>query len=226
MNKALLFVALAIAVTAAAASDLPKMQLIPDSQAEELRQALIAAGGCNGNICFAIDGSSSIDAHAFTNMKNFVLDATSIMGVDNVVEFSAVQYSTITSRISPLTVDRTTFVKRVKRVTQRGGHTFLTGGLNYCFRELFKRPFDANKIVILGDGNNNIGSSDVRRANLFRRYGGVVAVVAAGQKANRAKLLRIAGNNPLNQYEVTSFLDVLGLSFNLDDLVLQVCKHH
>ena len=216
---------ISLAVAVASAADLPVYSRIAKTKIEEIQERLAKAGGCNANICFAIDGSGSMSKKEFSNQKNFVLDVASIVGVDEVAEFAAVQYSTANTAITPLTVDSAHFIEKVLHSNQKKGKSFVTGGINYCFSQLWRRPFDANKIVLLGDGKANVGSSAVRRADLFRKIGGVVAVVSAG-KPDEDKLLKIAGGKFDHVFEVTNFFDVLGLQANVEDLVLDICKEY
>ena len=225
MKGATFFLSMFLVASVSLAADLPVYSRIAKSKADEIRERLVAAGGCNANLCFAIDGSGSMSDEEFTNQKNFVLDVASIIGVDEVAEFAAVQYSTSTSKITPLTVDNAEFIEKVLHAKQRKGKSFVTGGINYCFSQLWRRPFDANKIVLLGDGKANVGSSAVRRADLFRKIGGIVAVVSAG-KPDEDKLLKIAGGRFDHVFEVTNFFDVLGLQANTEELVFDICKDY
>jgi len=110
----------------------------------------------------------------------------------------------------------------VNSLRQTGGASFVVGGVNYCFSQLFRRRGEANKIVLLGDGRSNIGSQAYRRANLFRRLGGSVCTVAAGF-ADNSQLLKIAGGDPNLVFEVDNFLDILNLQLIIEDLVFGIC---
>lgn len=192
------------------------------SSIADLRRRVEEAGGCNANVCFAIDGSGSISSTEFTNQKNFVLDLVSVVAVDNAAEVAACQYATAVSPISPLTVDTAKFNLAVNRATQLGGQSFVVGGINYCFSQLWRRRGEANKIVYMGDARSNIGSDAVDRADLFRMIGGSVAAVGAGF-TDDSELLRIAGGNSSLVYEADSFLDVLTLQGFIESLVSQIC---
>lgn len=189
---------------------------------DELRRRVEAAGGCNANVCFAIDGSGSISDTEFTNQKNFVLDVVSVLAVDDAAEVAACQYATAVSPIQRLTPDTVRFNLAVNGATQLGGQSFVVGGINYCFSQLWRRRGEANKIVYLGDGRSNIGGEAVDRADLFRLLNGSVAAVGAGFPDN-AELLRIAGGDPGLVYEADSFLDVLTLQSFIESLVTQIC---
>eukprot|EP00178_Gracilaria_changii_P000089 TRINITY_DN1007_c0_g1_i1.p1 TRINITY_DN1007_c0_g1~~TRINITY_DN1007_c0_g1_i1.p1 ORF type:complete len:265 (+),score=40.73 TRINITY_DN1007_c0_g1_i1:302-1096(+) len=216
--------AAALCCTLARASvvkELPFTGRISSAALAELRRKIAAAGGCNLNVCFAIDGSGSISSDAFTNERNFVLDVVSVI-VDNPVELGAVQYATSVSTITDLTPDDSTFNVLIENEQQLRGQSFVVGGLNACFSQLARRPGEAQKIVLLGDGESNIGSSAVRRANDFRRFGGSVCVVAAGN-ADEDILLQIAGGDSDKLFQVDSFLDVLELEKIAEALALQIC---
>lgn len=203
-------------------NQLQRLGRISAAEHDELRRKIEAAGGCNANICFAIDGSGSISSEAFQNEKNFVLDVASVVGVDEPVELAAVQFSTANTPISPLTPDTSEFILSVESAAQLKGASFVTAGISYCFSQLWRRQGEANKIVVLGDGRSNIGSSAVRRADLFRQVGGEVSVVAAGF-SNDQELLGIAGGQEDHVFRVSSFLDVLTLKSFVEALVEQVC---
>ena len=190
---------------------------------DDLRRRVRAAGGCNANVCFAIDGSASINATEFTNQKNFVLDLVSVLSVDDGAEVAACQYSSAVSPIQRLTVNIARFNLAVNGARQVPGASFVVGGVNYCFSQLWRRRGEANKIVLLGDGRSNIGSSAVARADLFRRVGGSVAAVGAGFEDD-TELLRIAGGDEELVFQADSFLDVLTLQGFMDDLVFRICE--
>lgn len=199
----------------------PQKHPLP-SRPAELRKKLFAVRGCNPNICFAIDGSESINETEFNNEKNFVLDFEAVINADGPVALAAVQYATGNMAITPLTFDSKKFNLKVNAARQMGGASFLADGINYCFHQLRTRRGEANKIVILVDGKSNLGANAVNLANLFRKSGGEVIVVAA-RFPDYDKLLGLAGNKTENILEVTSFLDVSALWVLVGDLVVGVC---
>lgn len=194
---------------------------ITEAAAAEIRRKVDAAGGCNANVCFAIDGSGNIPAEAFVNEKNFVLDIASLIGVDEVAELSAVQYATGLTAISPLTVDSAAFITSVDGTEQMEGESFMVGGMNYCFSQLYKLSGEALKIVILGDGKSTIGSNTAERADLFRSLGGSVSVVGAGDVDSDA--LNEVADSAAHVFTVESFMDALALQELVDTLVSFIC---
>ena len=198
---------------------------LPKATITKLRRHLRSVGGCNANVCFAIDGSSSISRAEFENEKNFVLDVASVISSDQrPVELSATQYSSLVVPISPLTPHVKYFEQAVTKTTQIGGASFIVGGVNYCFSQLMRRRGEANQMVILGDGRSNIGSRAAERARLFRLIGGSISAVAAGF-ADDKELLAIAGWNRNMVFRVDSFADVLALHKVIEKLVLRVCGY-
>ena len=197
---------------------------LPEWIRADLRRRLKSVGGCNANVCFAIDGSSSISINEFENEKNFVLDVVSIISRDQPVELTAAQYSTSIAPITPLTPYIADFDKSIWEAKQIGGASFVVGGVNYCFSQLMRRPGEANQMVILGDGRSNIGSRAVNRADLFRKMGGSLSTVAAGF-ADDKELLAIAGGDRSMVFRVNSFADVLALHAVIKKLVFRVCGH-
>ncbi|KAI0561859.1 von Willebrand factor A-like protein [Gracilaria domingensis] len=213
--------ALCIAVNASAVKQLPVAGRMSAAALAELKAKIEAAGGCNLNVCFAIDGSGSISSQEFTNERFFVLDVSAVL-VDNPLELGAVQYSTSVSTITDLTPDSPTFNTLVQTEEQLRGLSFVSGGISACFSQLSRRPGEANKIVLLGDGMSNIGASAVARADLFRSIGGSVCVVAAGA-TDEDILLDIAGGDADKVFQVDSFLDVLALEKIAEELALKIC---
>ncbi len=188
----------------------------------DLRSRIKDAGGCNANMCFAIDGSGSISTAEFNNQKNFVLDLVSVLADDETVEVAACQYGSFVSPIQWLTVDTARFNLAVERANQVRGQSFVARGVNYCISQLRCRYGEANKIVLLGDGRSNVVASAAASANEFRRIGGSVCAVGAGFKNNKA-LLQIAGGNKDLVFQADSFLDVLKLQSFIERLVSQIC---
>lgn len=193
-------------------------------QKQDLRRRIKAAGGCNANICFAVDGSNALKFSEYRAELDFILDVVSVVSVDIAVELAAVQYGIANSPISPLTTDIVDFIKKVdneQRLRSRGSN--LVGGINYCFSQLFDRPGEANKMVVLGDGRSTIGNNAIARADLFRKEtGGKICTVGAGFRRKK-RLLKIAGGDKSLVFRVDSFLDVLALERVVEKLVEDIC---
>ncbi|CAN8062390.1 unnamed protein product [Agarophyton chilense] len=213
--------ALCISAHASVVKKLPFTGRITDFAKEELRRKIAAAGGCNLNVCFAIDGSGSISDDEFTNEKNFVLDVSSVI-VDNAVEMGAVQYASSVRTITDLTPNDSRFNELIEDESQLHGLSFVVGGINACFSQLSRRQGEPLKIVLLGDGKSNIGSSAIRRAEQFRRFGGSISVVGAGNQDEEV-LLKIAGDDKM-VFRVDSFGDVLALEMIAETLALNICN--
>lgn len=189
---------------------------------ERLRRRIDASGGCNANICFAIDGGSSISDEAFINELYFMLDITSIIGVDEPAEFAAVQFTNRRHTISELTTDSSSFNLLVNETKQVGGQSSISSGVAFCISQLTRRRREANKIVILSDGESRMARRDIQLTNIFRRIGGEVSVVGAGELDEEA-LLRLVGKDRSRLFNVDSFLDVFRLHDIVEELVLKIC---
>lgn len=196
--------------------------LLSDDRKKRIRQKIKAAGGCNANVCFAIDGSGSISPEEFNAEKLFVLNVVSLL-TDNPVELAAVQFSTSTNPIQSLTADDEQFIRRVQDTNQIPGSSFVTGGVNYCLSELFHRPGESNKIVLLSDGQRNIGGSAARAADAFRSLGGSVCVVGAGDQ-NEQELLGITGGDRSLYFRLDNFLDYVTLADHIESVTLRACS--
>lgn len=183
-------------------------------------QSAVASRGCGVNVCFAVDTSGSVSKTQFGLEKDFILDITAIIGVDSRSKFAAGQYGARTYKISSLTSDVSGFNLDVNRADfQNDPATSVGSGIVFCDRQLRRERGDANKIVVIGDGRNNLGGDPVRRADNFRkRTGGEVSTVGIGFKDTRA-LTAIAGSKA----RVFSIDDYVELSFIIEDLVYDIC---
>lgn len=180
---------------------------------------IIFKGGCNPNVCFALDGSGSVNSDDFRAQKEFVELAAALIGVDRSAHFASVQYTRTLHEISPLTNNQDSFLVRVNNARAKGGATFVPAGLAYCVKELYHRREDANKIVLLGDGRNNFGSGSL--TGPLRRFRGEVCAVGVGN-INKHNLIKIAGH-PSRVFQADDFFS---LAFLIDDLVSGICKLH
>ncbi|CAN8073469.1 unnamed protein product [Agarophyton chilense] len=128
---------------------------------------------CNVNICFAIDGSGSINRDEFEIQKDLILDVVSVISTENAgsLQFAAVQYGTRPIPISPLTTDFSGFLLSVARtLSVTSPSSSLDTGIAYCEVELMKQT-DANSfIVLLGDFRDNSQGHPVTRAGTFRKF--------------------------------------------------------
>lgn len=181
---------------------------ITSIQREIIRHRIAAAGGCNANVCFALDGSGSIPSNAFKMQKDFVIDVASVLQFNDAVEVAAVQYASSVTTINNLSLLSSSFFDSVNDVTQLGGGSSIASGINACSAELLKRKGEALKIVLLGDGRSNMGDAAIAAANLFRQNGGDVCTVAAGF-ANDAELLKIAGGDSDKVFTLNDFFEVI-----------------
>lgn len=155
----------------------------------------IAKPHCNINVCFALDGSSSISSSSYKIQQTVVRDVVNYISTGNMkIGLAAVQYGISSTAISPFTVDRKAFLSALAASTQlKLEGKFVTAGLNYCISELYEKRGRKNHIVLFGDGKSNVGSDPGDRAALFFKTGGVVYAVGVGDPQNITALTDIAG---------------------------------
>lgn len=199
--------------------------ILDPERKKRLQEKIKKAGGCNANVCFAIDGSKSISTKEFGVEKRFVQDVVSVL-TGFPVEVAAVQFSTSTYPIQKLTVDDEQFILKVENTKQIPGRSFIGGGLNFCYKELRRRKDESMTVVLLSDGQNNVGNFQyiVSKANGFRRGGGDICVVGAGDQAEK-KLKRIAGLGEEScYYQVKNLFDYEKLADHIEQITLSICS--
>ncbi len=219
---ALLSFLFCVLVEAVSADNSKTSSCISAAALNELRHRVANAGKCKANMCFAIDGSGSINGTEFKKQINFVLDLVSLFSVDDGAAVAACQYASTVTPIQQLTTDIGKFNSAVGTVDQMGGKSYSIGAINYCITQLLPRVGEANTIVILGDARSNVNPLPLRRLDLFRRVGGSVYAVGAGVKDDAA-LLRIAGGNKDLVFETSNILDPIGLNKIIEKLASQIC---
>lgn len=215
--KVILAVLFTIVVTSTVdASKLPKKKLLtremPTNMQDTIRQSR-----CNLNLCFAIDGSSSISAEEFTRVQDFVEVIWAIVGSDEGSRFAATQFGEKSEPISRLTSNRRKFIKAVIEATPVGGtHTSIGAGIRFCDGQLARSFGNANKVVVITDRRNTIGEDPVVRADNFRRRdpNGDVCTVAIGS-SDMAQLQAIAGGDPDKVLTLGEFFEVSTIAISL-----------
>ena len=107
-----------------------------------------------------------------------------ILTTDEPGNYCAVQYARTTNPIHRLTGNKIRFLNAVNRVRRVGGKSFdtnIAAALGYTGFQLLARGEDANKIIILGDGLENVGFPPKRIARiLLKRKVGICAVAVGG----------------------------------------------
>lgn len=185
-----------------------------------LRQQVANMGGCNVNLCFALDGSGSIFQSEFAMMREFVLFITAILAGNGENAFAATQYGLRNIDISRLTSDADEFLLAVDDAELADApRTFIAAGLGFCVRELRPRLEDANKVVLFSDGRSNFGGNPVPIAQKFREmYDGDICAVGVGFE-NTSVLEDIAGS-PQRVIAIDDYFALLDI---VDQIVAEVC---
>lgn len=176
---------------------------------------------CNVNICFALQGSSVIEASEYEDQKRIAQLVVYLIGESTGYQsYAAVQYAIVNTAISPLTGSRFDFLTSLKRSKQLNGvGSFPTAGLNYCFSELQSQPSGEKVIVFFGNGESTIGSEPSDRSNLFRQTGGRVIAVGVGRNQNIRELFYIANGEKSQVFSLSSRSSLWGVSLALRRLI-------
>lgn len=189
-----------------------------------IRDAIKANGGCRANVCFAIDGSSSIVPTEYESQIKFVRDIVNVLDDASFdVRVAGTQYNTASHPISPLGEDLFAFRELLSNTPQKNGSTSISNGIKYCEEQLLQKSLQPGFAVVLGDGFENYDHKAVAAANVVRGNGGLVPVVAV-QNADDRLLLDIAGNDQSLVFKASSFGDVQKLKDLIKSVTLAVCK--
>lgn len=189
---------------------------------QQIRDEIERNGGCKGNICFAIDGSGSINDNAYENERKFVSDVVTIVSTFD-TRVAGTQYSDKSYPIQSLSTDLNGFVAAMNAQSQVGSSTSISAGIIYCSQQINTRPFEPKKVVVLGDGFQNQDRNAVSSADIVRSNNGLVSVVSAGT-ADSQLLLDIAGGDNDLFFKATSFADRFRLAVIIRELTLAICK--
>ena len=190
-------------------------------RARGLRQMVTAQGTCNPNVCFALDGSGSVSEGEFEAQRDFVTLVAAIVGADTDAAFAAVQYGLRNIAISSLTNDVDSFLLDVDASElARADRSFIAAGLGFCINELRPRPEDANKIVLIGDGESNFGGNPIPIARRFRQPRGNGAICAVGIGFRNLRVLRRITGSRSRVLDIDEFFELLDI---LDQVVFEIC---
>lgn len=188
---------------------------------QQVRDQIEQRGGCKGNVCFAIDGSSSMDSTEYKSQLAFVSDVVKIISRFP-TRVAGTQYSDRSHPIKSLSTDLNGFVAAMTAKKQVHGLTSISSGIDYCRQQVNTRPFEPKKVVVLGDGFQNRDMKAVGSANTVRSNKGLVSVVSF-ERGNRQLLLDIAGGDPSLVFDADSFSDRFRLGVIIRELTLAIC---
>lgn len=192
-------------------------------------QAVVARIGksdCAANVCFAIDGSGSVNTTEFEAALNFVQAVTNSLAFFDNTEFAALQFGSIAYPISFLTADQDAFsdiIEAEKNNYIGDDATSVGAGIVLCDTVLTVfRPGEPNKMVVMTDGRNNYGGNPVENAKIFRDRGanGKISAIGVGKNAPKEVLTAIAGD----ESRVLTVSEYVELTTIIIQLVNQVCN--
>lgn len=185
----------------------------------------VAEGGCDPNVCFALDGSRAINSTNFQLQKDFVKLVAGVISLDEESQFAALQYGLRAHMISELTLNAEDFLLKVDKAIQvRNRRTFVAMGIFGCIQQLMKTPFEANHIVLLGEGKDDLlvrhsgfNAESVAKRFLYSPHNAISAVAVGF--SDTSDLARIVGS-PNRVFEVDEWSEVVDVTA---ELVENVC---
>lgn len=193
------------------------------SSAAALFPVLRESRRCNVNVCWALDGSGSITPDDFIAEKSFVTKVSgAFLFIKGPSQVGALQYATIAEPIQTLTPFLKPFVRKMNNTEQSGGLTNVDSALLACRFILTPAARKARHIILMTDGDANIGKAGIEQAKAFRKSGGLVSIVAAGTP-NTEALEDLAGPSG-TVYSVDRFGDDLAMINISNKLFDEVCK--
>ena len=104
--------------------------LISASTVRKIRAEIRRKGGCKGNVCFAIDGSGSINAGEFQDQITFVTGVFDVLS-PFATRVAGTQYSDKSYPIKPLGTDFNAFKIAMNSMTQVGSTTSISSGIDF-----------------------------------------------------------------------------------------------
>lgn len=185
-----------------------------------IQRRIARFSGCPQLICFGIDGSGSITRTEFEIQQSFVSLVAALMSVDELAQFSAVQYGLRNILISDFTANEDLFERRVNSsIHARAPRTFLAAGLGFCVRDLRGNPAPQQRnIVILGDGSSNFGTEDL--SSIVAQANATIYAVGVGF-SDDSKLLQLTQGMDSRLFALADYSMMAAAAFNL---VREVCN--
>lgn len=159
----------------------------------DVRQ-MILNNGCDTNLCFVIDGSSSISAEDFENQKNFIDLIIAITTTDSGGNFCGVITSDVFTSISPLTGDKEKFLRKLRalKYSKSFSNNNLIPGLGVSIKHLRKQRQDANNVLFFAKEKPIVPTVPIWFKNFIRRGDAISAVVLDTNIAD--DLIKITGD--------------------------------
>lgn len=188
--------------------------------AHDLREKIIANGGCHPNVCFALDGGFAINSTEWRIQKDFVLLVASVVGIDVEAEFAAVQYGRRRTKISDLTNKTDKFLVRIDGEPITHSRVSRTrSGLAFCINHLDREDISVSKIVVFGDARSRFGGNPRRMSLEWQSPVNEICAVGVGFGADIHVLTDLT-LDPERVFTVDQWPEVVQV---IRDLVWGVC---
>lgn len=208
----------------------PPEVIAPQSQAastvEYALPTATAVALCQIDLVFVADGSSSIGAGDFIQLKQFIRSFVGNLNIGSQgTQVGLVQFSNEgTGRVEQtLTDDLSNINAAIDNMIQINGATDIQEGIQLGAAELdaHGRANTPRVIVVLTDGVHNQPGDPIAESAAFRQAGGFVFTIAVGSAIDRNQLIGIS-SQPYTRY-LYSVTDVNSLSAILSSLSENVC---
>ena len=175
---------------------------------------------CRIDVCFAIDGSNSIDKSEFRSALQFAqLISSIILDIPNAS--GAVQYGMKSYPIVSITEDKDFVLHSLENTESKEDDKIsIAAGIAACDSQLAQRQAPVSKIVVIGTGENNFGDDPIMTANKFRarNRNGKIAAVSIGKYSNTEMLHAIADDG-----NIFGLREYIKLALSIDSLYSDVC---
>ena len=182
---------------------------------------------CQIDLVFVADGSGSISASNFTQIKQFISAFVASINVNNqgtrtsLVQFSSQGRGKVQQT---LTDDLSAVNTAINNMIQLRGQTDIQEGIQLASAELTARgrADTPRVIVVLTDGQHNQPGDPNSEASLFKSTGGFIFTIAVGSSVDRNELIGIS-SQPYTRY-LYNVTDANSLSKILESLSQNVCN--
>lgn len=187
-----------------------------------LQDIIIGQGGCNRNLCFALDASRKLSQIDFLLQRDFVQLIVATLSVDNDMHVAARQYGPNLRSISRLSSNIDAFLLRLDNFKRQKGRprNFLAAAMLGCRLEMAPRVSDANKMVIIGNGRTSFVKREIAliESRIFRSRNGAICAIAV-ENSNRNFFTKLTGDSArvLGVTDYTRFDEIL------TEIVTDIC---
>lgn len=168
---------------------------------------------CKVSICFPLEGSSFVSNQAYDLQELYASLLSAIISTDTDAQFSAVQYSRLTTSILPSTSNIWRTINSIRSSRRNGDSSAnLSAGLGYCGSQIRRGSFSSRAVVTLGSGRSTVGFSPSFIARVIKRSptnGVIVPVLSSGSPRDYVSNLGASRNEIISLRSLRDFENAL-----------------